>query len=164
MRITAMEEKLMQISKNYKTFCAAAVAVFWAWAPFTPAAMADDEVKRINTEVQALFNSGKYSEATVMAEKALEHAEKLKLPDFPDVLDQITTLGTLYSLDPKRKLDYERVIQRGLAITEILSATDKPQTHLHKIWLRELINIYESTGRISEAEFLKQRPSYIPWP
>jgi CHAT domain-containing protein/Tfp pilus assembly protein PilF len=112
-----------------------------------------DETKRINQQVDQLYNQGRYQEAIPIAKRALAIYEKALGPYSPDVANSLNNLADLY-----RALgDYataEPLFKRALAIYEKALGPEYPGV---AIILNNLALLYKAIGDYATAESLHKR-------
>jgi tetratricopeptide (TPR) repeat protein len=84
-----------------------------------------DEAAALNTRVGQLYQAGKFSEATLLAQRALAVREKALGPDHPLVAGTLNHLALLYKTQG-RYADAEPLCKRSLAIREKALGSDHP--------------------------------------
>jgi CHAT domain-containing protein/Tfp pilus assembly protein PilF len=112
-----------------------------------------EEARRLNGEVEALFQAGKYDEAVPRAQSALAIREKALGPDHPDVAASLNNLALLYG----EKREYGRaepLYLRAFAILEKALGPDHPKV---AISLHNLALLYGEKGEYGRAEPLYLR-------
>jgi tetratricopeptide (TPR) repeat protein len=115
------------------------------------------EWKALNEEAVTLLRSGQYERAGLVAQKALQMAEKNVGPDDPDVATSLNNLAGLH----KTQGDYakaEPLYKRSLAIWEKALGPDHPDVATS---CENLAALYRATKRDSDAEALQQRAAKI---
>jgi tetratricopeptide (TPR) repeat protein len=100
-----------------------------------------------------LYQTGRFSEATPLAERALEIREKALDPDHVAVALSLNVLAFLYDKQG-RYADAEPLYKRALAITEKALGPGHPSVALS---LTHLALLYKAQGRIADAELLHKR-------
>jgi Flp pilus assembly protein TadD len=65
--------------------------------PYAAFAQGLDEATALNQQVTQLYNQGRYSQATPLAQRALGLREKALGPDHPDVAQSLNNLALLYA-------------------------------------------------------------------
>ena len=111
----------------------------------------------LNREVMELYRAGDYRRAVVVAQKALEVAERNVGPEHPDVATSLNNLAELY----RTQGDYakaEPLYRRSLAIKEKALGPDHPNVATS---LENLAALYRATKRSSEAQALERRAAQI---
>jgi tetratricopeptide (TPR) repeat protein len=113
----------------------------------------------LNQEVARLNREGKYTEATKIAEKSLDVAEKAFGPEHLNVATSLTGLAQLYKSQGKY-LEAEPLFEQSLAIREKALGPDHPDVAAS---LNDLAELYRAQGRYTEAEPLYKRalPIYV---
>ncbi len=107
----------------------------------------------LNQQVVKLHQEGKYTEATVIAEKSLEVAEKTFGSDNANVATALNNLAELYRWQGKYS-EAEALYKRSLTIREKALAPDHPDVATS---LNNLAELYRSQGKYSGAEALHKR-------
>ncbi len=79
----------------------------------------------LNDEVQSLYQQGQYARAVVVAQQALEVAEKAVGPNHPDVATILSFLATLYEAQGQYA-QAEPLAKRALAIREQVLGPNHP--------------------------------------
>jgi tetratricopeptide (TPR) repeat protein/CHAT domain-containing protein len=108
---------------------------------------------QLNLKGFTLYQQGKFSEATVIAEKTLDLAFSLYQGDHSDLATSLNNLAFLYDYQG-RYSEAELLYQQALAMRQRLFKGDHPDLAQS---LNNLAALYESQGRYSEAEPLKQQ-------
>ena len=119
----------------------------------TEAERAEVEIAKLNAEVGRLRQAGKYDQGLVLAQQALEKAEKTIGPNHPETVSSLNNLAVLY----QDQGDYPRaepLYQRALAIDEKALGPDHP---LVATSLNNLALLYKAKGDYPRAEPLYQR-------
>jgi CHAT domain-containing protein/Tfp pilus assembly protein PilF len=112
-----------------------------------------EEAKRLNEQVEQLYNQGQYATAISLAERALAIREKVLGQEHSLVATTLNNLALLY----KEQGNYERaesLLQRALAIREKVFGQEHP---LVAISLTNLAGLYQAQGNYAQAEPLYQR-------
>ncbi len=119
----------------------------------------EDKWNELNQEVTKLNREGKYTEATKVAKKSLEVAEKAFGPDHPNVAKSLTSLAQLYESQGKSS-EAELLFEQALATREKALGADHPDIAAS---LNDLAELYRAQGRYAEAEPLYKRalPIYV---
>ena len=116
-------------------------------------AQSADELDALNTQVNQLYQAGKFSEATPIAQQALALAERLNGPDHPTVVVTLGNLAVLHLLQG-RYAEAEPLYKRSVGIVEKAVGTEDPA-------LADMLNnfgeVYRLQGRYAEAEPLYRR-------
>src|SRR5262249_25245025 len=120
-------------------------------------AQGTDDLDALKQVVQ-LFQSGKYTEATEIAEGLLALAERKFSPDHPNVAILLNTLGELYRIQG-RYAEAEPLYKRSLAIYEKTLDPDRPAV---ATTLNSQALLYQVQGRYAEAEPLYKRSLALP--
>jgi tetratricopeptide (TPR) repeat protein len=124
------------------------------WLSLTATAIGQQELwKDFNSQVEKLYQAGRYSEGVEVATRALKTAEQSLGPDHPDVATGLNNLAVLYMAQGKYS-EAEPLHKRALAIREKALGPDHPDV---AISLENLAVLYEQTGRTEEANKLRQR-------
>ena len=105
------------------------------------------EANDLNQQVIQLYNQGRYSEATPLAQRTLTIREKALGTDHPDVAQALNDLAFLYQAQG-RYADAEPLYKRSLAIWEKAIGPDHPDVALS---LNNLAGIYQAQGRYADA-------------
>ncbi len=108
---------------------------------------------QLNQQVIDLYGSGHYTEAILLAERALAIREAQREPDHHDMAGSLNNLAVLYDA-MGRYGEAEPLYQRALAIREAQLGPDHLDTATS---LNDLAGLYRSMGRYGEAEPLYQR-------
>jgi len=109
---------------------------------------AADDLDALNGQAVQLYRQGKYHEATAIAEKALEVAQRTLGAAHPDTLKSVHNLAALYRVQG-RYAEAEPLYRRALAGREVALGAAHPDT------LTTVNNIgflYQAQGRYAEAE------------
>jgi len=112
-----------------------------------------DEWNELNRQVVKLQREGKYAEATKVAEKSLEMAEKTFGPDNANVAASLNTLAELYR-SQKIYSTAEALYERSLTIYEKALGPDHPEVATS---LNNLADLCRLQRRYAEAEPLYKR-------
>jgi tetratricopeptide (TPR) repeat protein len=112
-----------------------------------------DELSVLNRQVVQLYQAGKYSDASSVAERALALSEQLYGPSHPNVAVALNDLAELYRAEG-RYADAEPITRRALAIRETALGRDDPIVAQSLNLLAELCR---AQGRYVEAEPLLKR-------
>jgi tetratricopeptide (TPR) repeat protein len=118
-----------------------------------PAIAQQDEADALNKRVMELYQAGKFSEATPLAQRALAIREKALGADHPNVATSLNNLANLYQAQG-RFSEAMSLAQRALPILEKALGPDHPNV---AATLNTLGVIYASQGRNSDAEPLIKR-------
>ena len=111
------------------------------------------EANDLNQQVIQLYNQGRYSEATPLAQRTLTIREKALGPDHSEVAAALNNLAELYRVQG-RYADAESLHKRALTIREQALGPDHPDVALS---LNNLAGIYQAQGRYADAEPLYKR-------
>jgi CHAT domain-containing protein/tetratricopeptide (TPR) repeat protein len=151
--------EILMLRRN--SLYAAAVIVFvtfwialWATAAH---AQGSDDVDALSKQVAQLAGAGKYAEATAIAARALDLAERRFGPDHPTVSTALNNLAFVYSAQG-RYSEAEPLYQRALAIAEKALGPDHPNVASD---LGNLAELYRALGRSADAEPLYKRALMI---
>jgi len=128
-------------------------SVFAIGSASEPAAAQKDEAAALNARATELYRAGKYSEATPLAQRALEIREKTLGPDHPEVGVSLINLANIYQ-SQGRYADAEPLDKRALAIREKAFRPNHPDVATA---LSDLAVLYWRQGRYAEAEPLDKR-------
>ena len=112
-----------------------------------------DELSVLDAQVIKLYQAGKYSDASSVAERALALSEQLYGPSHPNVAVALNDLAELYRAEG-RYADAEPITRRALAIRETALGRDDPGVAQSLNLLAELCR---AQGRYAEAEPLLKR-------
>jgi CHAT domain-containing protein/tetratricopeptide (TPR) repeat protein len=112
-----------------------------------------NELDALNQEVVQLYEAGRYPEATVIAERAVNLAERQFGSDNPNVGTALSNLAGLYRAQG-RYSDAEPRMVRALAIAEKALGPNHPTVGTR---LNNLAGLYRAQGRYVEAEPLYKR-------
>jgi CHAT domain-containing protein/Tfp pilus assembly protein PilF len=142
---------------------AAVVAAVWLGAApaaaqtgKSPAAASSaelEEARRLEKEVDALFDAGKYDAAIPLAQRELTLLEKALGPDHPEVGTALNGLASMYTM----KGEYARaepLVQRAVAVLEKALGPDHPEV---ADALNNLAVLYKKKGDYARAEPLYRR-------
>jgi tetratricopeptide (TPR) repeat protein len=105
---------------------AALLVCFFMFVPHAALAQGLDEAAALNQQVIQLYNHGRYSEATPLAQRALTIREKALSPDHPDIAGSLNSLASLYRAQG-RYADAESLFDRSLAIREKVFGPAHPE-------------------------------------
>jgi len=117
----------------------------------------EDAWKRLYDQCVTLYQQGKYSEATELAEEALQLAEKTLGPEYPNMAQSLNNLAMLYRVHGK-SAGAEPFCKRSLEIIEKALGPDHPQV---ATVLDYLANCYRKMGKLDEAKNLMARAEKI---
>ncbi|MBD1922432.1 CHAT domain-containing protein [Microcoleus sp. FACHB-831] len=109
--------------------------------------------RQLNLQAFTLYQQGKFYEAAVIAEQALDLAFSLYQDDHPDVATSLSNLALFYKSQGKFS-EAEPKYQEALAMRQRLFEGDHPDVATS---LNNLAGIYDSQGKFSEAELLFQQ-------
>ena len=112
---------------------------------------------RLNQEAVELYDAGKYKQAEILVNKALEAAEKSLGPDHPDGANSLNNLAGLYHAQG-RYADAEPLFKRSMAIYEKAFGPNHPDIVLI---LEPLALLYRVTNREKEAVEAERRAEKI---
>ena len=107
-----------------------------------------DDARELNKRAIELFETGRYSEAIPLVQRALAILEKALGPDHPDVAASLNNLAGLYQ-DQRRYGDAEPLYKRSLAILEKAFGPDHPDVAES---LNNLALLYKVQDRYADAE------------
>ena len=107
----------------------------------------------LQKKAQELCNSGKYDRALLVAQKALQVAEKRVGPNHPSVAYSLSVLGDIYASQGNYD-SAEALYKRALAVTEKLLGPDHPDV---AYCLNNLGLLYKIRGDYDSAEPLHKR-------
>src|SRR4249920_598564 len=93
--------------------------------PSPARAQSADELSALNTQVNQLYQAGKFSEGQAIAQQALALAERLNGPDHPTVAIALNNLALLHNAQG-RYAEAEPLYKRSLAIVEKAVGPDHP--------------------------------------
>jgi tetratricopeptide (TPR) repeat protein len=113
----------------------------------------EDPSESLNKQVVTLYQQGRYSEATEIAEEVLQLREKALGPDHPDVAISLNNLAAIYEAQGKHG-EAEALYKRSLEIREKALGPDHPYVATS---LNNLAELYRVQGKYSEAETLYKR-------
>ncbi len=122
------------------------------FSPISVIAQSDD-VSALLEEVEALYDQGKYAEATPLAVQAVEITEGNVAPDHPDLIQPLWWLGNVYSA-VGRYDEAEPLYKRTLRIEEATIGHDNLDV---AGTLLTLAALYYTQGRYDAAEPLYKR-------
>jgi CHAT domain-containing protein/Tfp pilus assembly protein PilF len=111
------------------------------------------EAQKLDKQVWALMDAGKYTEAIPLAEHELAIYEQASGPDADDFARAVNALGQLYEQEG-RVAEAEPLYRRSLAMWE---KADGPDTEIVASGLIILAELYRTQGRYADAEPLNQR-------
>jgi CHAT domain-containing protein/Tfp pilus assembly protein PilF len=111
------------------------------------------EATALNEQVVRLYNQGRYSEATSLAQRVLQIRETLLGQNHPDVATSLNNLASLYQAQGLYT-DAEPLYKRALGINEKTFGTNHPSV---AATLNNLAQLYQSEGRYADAEPLLKR-------
>jgi tetratricopeptide (TPR) repeat protein len=118
------------------------------------AAQAQEKLwKELTSKVGMLYQQGRYSEATKVAEEAFNVAKKTFGPEHPYVAVSLNNLASLYE-DQNRYAEAEPLYKRSLKMREKAFGKNHPSVATA---LNNLALVYQAQGRYSEAEPLYNR-------
>ncbi|MEO1145547.1 MAG: tetratricopeptide repeat protein [Cyanobacteria bacterium J06638_22] len=112
-----------------------------------------EEATQLNRQVLALHQQGRYQEAMLLAEQALEMREAILSESHPDVAISLNNLALLHE-ELGNYAAAEPLYERSLRICETLFGADHPDVALS---LNNLAELYRSQGDYDSAEALLQR-------
>ena len=115
------------------------------------------EWKRLTKEVVSLYREGQYDRAVIVAKQALDFAEKVGMPNHPNVAISLDNLALIYQLQG-HYAQAEPLFKRSLAIREKALGPDHPDVALS---LENLAQLYKKTNRAIEATELEERAAAI---
>ncbi len=113
----------------------------------------EEKWDELNQQVVKLYQDGKYTEATIIAEKSLELAEKTFGPDNANVATSLSNLADLYRWQGKYS-EAEALYKRSLTIREKTLGPDHPDVAAS---LNNLAELYSAQGKYSQAEPLYRK-------
>jgi len=116
-----------------------------------PSSAQAGELAATSARIAALGQAGKYSEATVLAQRQLESIEKTRGPVDRDVAGALNNLALLYS-DQGRDPEAEPLYKRAIAIMEKVGGPGGGAAELNN-----LAALYQRQQRYTEAEPLFNR-------
>jgi tetratricopeptide (TPR) repeat protein len=130
------------------------------WAGSPPAALGQGgsiwdkaDGAALNQQALQLYNHGRYSEATSLAQRALVFLENALGPNHPDVAISLNNLAELYRVQ-NRYADAEPLYKRSLAIKEKVLGPNHSDVALS---LYNLGLLYQNQGRYADSEPLYKR-------
>ena len=115
------------------------------------------EVEKLNQHVVELYQSGKYSEAILVAERSLSTFEQALGESHPEVAVDINNLAALYR-NQGLYSEAESLFRRSLSIFEQVLGESHPEVATS---LNNLALLYQDQGLYVEAEPLYQRSLVI---
>jgi CHAT domain-containing protein/Tfp pilus assembly protein PilF len=118
-----------------------------------PAIAQQDEATALDKRVGELYQTGKFSEAIPLAQRALAIHENARGPAHPDVAKSLNALAVLYN-NQGHYADAEPLYKRALAIREKALGPDHPDVAQS---LNNLAVLYRGQGRYADAEQLYRR-------
>ena len=118
-----------------------------------PAPSSAGEVAATSARIAELSRAGKYSEASVLAQRQLENLEKIRGPLDRDVAGALNNLALLYS-DQGRDAEAEPMYKRAIAILEKVGGLDAGAGAPE---LNNLAALYQRQERYADAEPLFKR-------
>jgi len=105
-----------------------ALLAFGLWILACPFSLAEeDDPGALNRQVTQLLNQGKYQEAILVAERAVEVAKRVRGQEHPETADALNNLGIIF----KNTKDYakaERLYQEALQIRQKVLGPKHPDT------------------------------------
>jgi CHAT domain-containing protein/tetratricopeptide (TPR) repeat protein len=104
-------------------------------------------------QITALYEAGKYAEATALAQQFLATLERTLGPNHPNLAVALNNLALLYQMQG-RYADAEQMAKRALAIMEKAFGPNHP---LVASAITNLGGIYQEQGRYAEVEPLAKR-------
>jgi tetratricopeptide (TPR) repeat protein len=116
-----------------------------------------DEAETLNKKVIALYQAGKYADATELAEREVAIREKALGFEHPDVAASLNNLAELYRVQGSYA-EAEPLYTRALAIREKALGPAHPDVAQS---LNELAGLYRAQGRNADAELLQKRTQAI---
>jgi tetratricopeptide (TPR) repeat protein len=120
-----------------------------------PRAQATNDPDALNREVEQLYLSGRYVEATAIAKEALALAERRFGRDRPVVAKALNNLATLYFVQG-RNADAEPLFKRALAILKKALGPDHPEVAAARNYMAGLR--FEQRERAGVAAYWRQIP------
>jgi tetratricopeptide (TPR) repeat protein len=133
-------------------FFIAASVTFACWL-ISPASAQVEAAAKMEKQVVALREAGKYAEAIALEQQELPILERAVGPDHPYVAIVLNNLGALYRYAGHYP-DAEPVIKRALALEEKTYGPDNPNTAMA---MSNLAGLYQDEGRYADAEPLFRR-------
>ncbi|MBI2354999.1 MAG: tetratricopeptide repeat protein [Deltaproteobacteria bacterium] len=118
-----------------------------------PAHALDSELQTLNKEVISLYRQGRYDDAAVVAQKALQVAEQSLGPNHPDVAECLNNLAGMYKTQGQYA-QAEPLFRRSLAIREKALDPDHPDVAES---FNNLAGLYYTQGQYAQAEPLLKR-------
>jgi CHAT domain-containing protein/tetratricopeptide (TPR) repeat protein len=111
------------------------------------------DINTLQSQVVQLYGQGKYSEAIVIAQRALTLGEQTLGREHPDTLTSVNNLALLYEAQG-RYGEAEPLCKHALEGRERVLGREHPDT---LISVNNLAQLYEAQGRYGEAEPLHKR-------
>jgi tetratricopeptide (TPR) repeat protein len=115
------------------------------------------EWETLTDQAQSLYQQGQYHRAVVVAQQALDIAEKAVGPNHPSVAASLSNLAVLYHVQGQY-VQAEPLYKRALAIREKALGPEHPDVATS---LENIAGLYRKTGRDTEAEPLEKRAQAI---
>ena len=115
------------------------------------------EWETLNTEVMSLYKQGRYDRAVVVANKALEVAERALGPDQPSVATSLNNLASLYDTQGQYA-QAEPLYKRSLTIREKALGPDHPDVAGSP---ENMAQLFRATNRGEEAAKFEKRAARI---
>jgi CHAT domain-containing protein/tetratricopeptide (TPR) repeat protein len=125
-----------------------------SWPVF---AQSSSDLDALNQQIVQLYEAGKYAEATTMAERAVNLAERQFGSAHPVVGTSLSNLASLYNRQG-RYGEAEPLYKRALSIAEKTLGANNPAVGLR---LNNIAELYKAQGRYAEAEPLLKRSLVI---
>jgi CHAT domain-containing protein/tetratricopeptide (TPR) repeat protein len=116
-------------------------------------AQSSDDLAALNTQVVQLHKAGKYSDAILIAQRALALAEHIYGPSHLEVAKVLNGLAELHRAQGQYA-EAEPVYARSLSIAEGVLGHEHPIVGLI---LSNLASLFQAQGRFAEADSLYQR-------
>ncbi|MBO0756510.1 MAG: CHAT domain-containing protein, partial [Bradyrhizobiaceae bacterium] len=123
---------------------------FGSWAVL---AQSSSDFDALNQQIMRLYNAGKYAEATAIAERGVNLAERQFGSDHPSVGVALSNLAHLYNTQG-RYGEAEPLYKRALAIAEKTLGANDPTVGIR---LNNIAELYKAQGRYADAEPLLKR-------
>jgi len=140
--------------KNYSLRLKIIPIIFLSIFLLCPSANSEeDPSESLNKQVVTLYQQGRFSEATEIAEEVLQLREKALGPDHPNVAISLNNLAALYEAQGKYA-EAEPLYKRLLEIREKALGPDHPNV---AISLNNLAELYRVQCKYAEAEPLYKR-------
>src|SRR5262249_47461390 len=124
------------------------VAFLAGAAPTAMRAQGGDDLAALNQRIEELYRARKYSEATPIAERALELTRARSGEDHINTATRMSWLGAIYR-EQRRYTDAEPLIKRSLEIRERDLPADHPDL---AVSLNNLGLLYQAQARYADAE------------